>query len=306
MPGPAAPRASGSAWTDLLHAEVAFLLREAGLAVLHIKGPTLAQWLYDDGTRPAGDVDVLVSPAQVDTALEILRLHGFVERFEGVDRAATTDHAVAMYRPDEQTGHDEVDVHSSFPGLDADPARTFDELWRRRELAQLAHTDVWFPDRAGVALLTVLNTARSRTPKTLEDLRRLLASDVEWDLVVALAARLGAAGGLRAGLELDPDGPAVVATTPLADVTVSREWRLRIDDAPRTALRLDELGALPWHRKAESVGRWLFPPPAVLRMRDPQVGHGIGPVAVAYLRRVGQGIAGFPTALQMLRRARRR
>jgi hypothetical protein len=304
VPGPAAPQASGWAWTELLHAEVAYLLRTAGIDVLHVKGPTVAQWLYDDDARAPGDVDVLVSPGQMDVALDVLRRAGFVERFEGVDRAATTDHAVAMYRPDAQTGHDEVDVHSYFPGLDTDAARAFTELWRRREPARLAHTDVWFPDRCSIALLTVLNTARSRSSKTVEDLRRLIRSDVEWDLVCALARRLGAAGALRAGLELEPAGAAIAAAQ-LEDIDVPRGWRLRLEDAPRTALRLDELGTLPWRERPRVVGRWLFPTPAVLRMRNPAVGHGVLPVTVAYLHRLRDGLAVLPASLRTLRSTRR-
>ena len=57
---------SARAWSELLHAEVAYLLRHAGIPVLHIKGPTVALWLYDEGERPWGDVDILVPPSRLD------------------------------------------------------------------------------------------------------------------------------------------------------------------------------------------------------------------------------------------------
>ena len=45
---------SARAWSELLHAEVGTLLRLAGVPCLHIKGPTVATWLYDEGERAVG------------------------------------------------------------------------------------------------------------------------------------------------------------------------------------------------------------------------------------------------------------
>lgn len=303
------PRPSSRAWTELLHAEVAYLLRTAGIPVLHIKGPTVALWLYEEGERPWGDVDVMVPPSRMHEALAVLSAHGLVERYVGVNRDSTEDHAITLARTDPDLGFDEVDVHDRFPGIDADPERAFESLWRRREPARLAHTDVWFPDHTSRALLIALNTARSHASrKARTDLARMLeaSAGVEWDLVVDLARRLDALPALRAGLELDPSGHAVIETSGLADVPVSVEWRLRLADAPRTALRLDELRRMPWRRRSGALGRWLFPPAAVVRMRDPWAAAGRVALACAYARRYRDGMAALPASVRALRRTRRR
>ena len=298
------PRPSSRAWTELLHAEVAYLLRTAGIDVLHIKGPTVARWLYDDDEREWGDVDILVAPSQLQDALAVLADRGLVERYPGVNQHTTDDHAVTIARTDPSIGFDEVDVHYRFEGIDADPERAFDELWRRREPDQLAHTDVWFPDLTTRALLVALNSARSAgSSKALGDLRRLLddGAGVEWDLVVDLARRLDALSALRAGLELDPAGHDVIASNSLADVAVSREWRMRVSRAPRTAWRLDELRRMPLSRRPGAVARWVIPSPAVLRMRDPRAEAGRAALLVAYLRRLRDGAQDLPSSVRAVR-----
>lgn len=298
---------SARAASELLHAEVGWLLARAGIPVLHIKGPTVALWLYDDGERAWGDVDVLVPPSRLDEALEVLAAAGMTEVFAGVNRHTTTDHAVAVARREAAGVVAEVDVHDRFPGIDAEPERAFTELWRRREPGRLAHVDLWLPDLPTRALLVVLNCARSPTPKARGDLERLVAAaDADdWADVLSLAARVQALPALRAGLELHPVGREVVASTALAGVAVSTEWRLRLAGAPRTALRLDELRRLSWGQRVSAVGRWLVPAPGVLRMRDPAAAGGPGRLAAAYVRRLGDGARAVPPSLRALRQQRR-
>ena len=204
---------SARAWSELLHAEVGTLLRLAGVPCLHIKGPTVATWLYDEGERPWGDVDILVSPARMDDALEVLIDSGFAYRDRGLRWRTSEDHAITLWHDPAgvqgPSGAAEVDVHHRFQGIETDPERAFEELWRRREPATLAQLDVWFPDLTTRALLVVLNVARDpRSGRAREDLRRLVASgdDRDWARAIALATRLDALESFRAGLELDPDG----------------------------------------------------------------------------------------------------
>jgi glycosyltransferase involved in cell wall biosynthesis len=303
---------SARAWSELLHAEVAHLLRQAHVRALHIKGPSVAQWLYDDeDERPWGDVDVLVPPAELRRAVDALAAAGMHERFAGVTAGTTEDHAVTVARLAGGGVVAEVDVHERFPGIDAPADEAFEELWRRREPAQLGHRPVWLPDIPTRALLVALNTARSQTPQALRDLAKLVAAadDDDWQDVIALARRLHALPALRAGLELDPAGRAVVDSTPLRHVAVTPEWRLRISGAPRTALRLDELSRLRGPARLAAVARWLVPSPAVLRMRDPRAGGGPTQLAAAYIRRFGDGVRATPpsvAAFVQQRRAHRR
>lgn len=240
--------------------------------------------------------------------MTVLGRHGFTNPFPGVTRSTSTDQSIAVRRVDPAYGKDEVDVHDRFPGIEIDPARAFDILWARRRPAQMAHLPVWFPDLTSRAVLTVLNTARtSYADKPRRDLQLLVTSRcwVDWNEVVALGRALGALPALRAGLELEDRGRAIVAATDLRDVPVSVEWKLRLAGAPRTALRLDELARLSWSRRVSTVGKFLFPAPAILRMRDPRAGGGRLPLAVAYLRRLGEGLRELPSSVSELRRSRR-
>ena len=51
-------------------------------------------------------------------ALDALDTHGCVDRFPGVNRRTSTDHAIALRQLDPAIGLDEVDVHDHFEGLD--------------------------------------------------------------------------------------------------------------------------------------------------------------------------------------------
>jgi len=306
---PAVTQVSARAWSELLHAQVAYLMRSAGIPALHIKGPTVALWLYDEGERPWGDVDILVPPSRMEDALELLLSSGFDERFPGVTRQTTTDHAITLvHNPpgDPGSAGAEVDVHDRFVGIDADPEWVFDQLWRRREPDQLGHIDVWFPDIATRALLIALNTARSDTPKAREDLARLIRTGdpEDWEEVVWLAGRVQALPALRAGLEIDPAGSNIVETAGLAHVSVSPEWALRASGAPRTALRLEELGRLPWSSRPRALARWLFPSPAIIRMRDPAAAGNIFRLTGGYLRRLRDGLVAALPSVRALRRIR--
>lgn len=299
---------SSETWSELLHAEVAYLLRTAGVPVLHIKGPTVALWLYEPGERAWGDVDILVPPTRMHDALAALTASGFLERYPGVNRLTSTDHAITLARPGLKGRSEEVDVHDRFEGMDDDPERTFAELWSRREPVELAHSEVIFPDLPTRALLVALNTARSSgSRRSRQDLSRLVASAnaTDWEDVIALARRVNALPGLRAGLELDEQGRAVVATTGLAEVGVSAEWRLRVASAPRTAVRLEELSRLPWAKRGAVLGRWLFPPVPVLRMRDARAASGKTALVMAYLRRLCDGVRALHSSLHALRQGRR-
>lgn len=295
---------SARAWSELLHAEVGYLLRAAGIPCLHIKGPTVALWLYDEGERSWGDVDVLVPPGRMDEALAALQHAGMSEAYPGVNRHTSNDHAVTLLSLD---GSFEIDVHDRFEGIDRDPGEAFEELWRRREPARLGHVDVWFPDLTTRALLVAVNTARQATDKAREDLRRLVASagDDDWAALVWLAGRIEALPALRAGLEILPEGADVVRRTALAEVDVSPEWRLRVGGAPRTALRLDELRRMSWSRRIHTILRWIVPAPAIIRMRDPAARGNAARLVVGYLRRWRDGVTSIAPSVGALRRARR-
>lgn len=286
---------SSRAWSELVHAQVGALLRGAGLPCLHIKGPTVATWLYDDDERPWGDVDILLPPSAMDPALEVLLSSGFSHRDPGLRWRTSEDHALTLWHDPHHSavrGHGEVDVHHRFPGIDQDPERAFGELWRRREPARLGGFDVWFPDHPTRSLLVVLNRARDPYgAKAVTDLGRLLDQTTaeDWRRTVSLAARVDALGALRAGLELEPRGSDVIASTDLADVEVPAGWRLRAAGSSRTAVRLAELRSAGPLARVRAVAGWAVPSPAIIRYRDPRASHGLWPLARGYADRYRQG-----------------
>jgi hypothetical protein len=278
-----------------VHAQVGVLLAGAGLPCLHIKGPTVATWLYDEGERSWGDVDILLPPSAMDAALEVLVSSTFSHRDRGLRWRTSEDHALTLWHDphhDATHGFGELDVHHRFPGIDEDPELAFAELWRRREPYRLAGYEVWFPDLPSRALLLVLNAARDPYgAKAREDLRRLMAeaSEDDWRRTIDLARRLKAMDALRAGVELEPAGHDLVASTALADVEVSAAWRLRTSGSTRTAVRLEELRRLGPLAKARAVAGWVVPSPAIIRMRDPRAADSAWALARGYATRYRQG-----------------
>src|SRR3954454_817802 len=58
---------------DLATAEAVEALRGVGVRSIVLKGPSIARWLYDDGSpRPYGDSDLLVSPERLGPAASAL------------------------------------------------------------------------------------------------------------------------------------------------------------------------------------------------------------------------------------------
>jgi hypothetical protein len=300
------------AWCEVLHAEVGTRLGAAGIPCLHIKGPTVATWLYEPGERPWGDVDILLPPSRMDDALEVLLAARFSYRDPGLRWRTSEDHALTLnYDPDGQAQRKvaaEVDIHHRFLGIDGDPEQVFAELWRRREPTRLAGLEVWFPDIATRSLIAVLNAARDpRGAKAPKDLRRLLdaATDADWARTIALARRVDASQALRAGLEIEPAGREIVARTSLADVTVSPAVRLRAEGSSRTAVRIQELRSFGTMKKLRMVAGWVVPSPAVIRMREPAAAGSAWRMGRAYLARYRQGARELSASVREMRERRR-
>jgi hypothetical protein len=70
-----------SVWQDVLHHALHAILgalQQGGIRAAALKGPVLAARLYDEHTaRPSSDLDVLVEPASIDAACELLRPLGY-------------------------------------------------------------------------------------------------------------------------------------------------------------------------------------------------------------------------------------
>ncbi|MFL6170237.1 MAG: nucleotidyltransferase family protein [Ornithinibacter sp.] len=183
---------------ELAHAAVQALAERAGVDVLHVKGPAVHPGLRDSG-RAGTDVDVIVRPSGVEALMGALRAHGW--RVETTfDAGSAFDHAANLYHPSWGL----LDVHRHYPGMDRDPAGTFDRLWADRTCMALAHVSCAVPDPIAQSLVLLLHAARTPVPvgphpdiapnwtdRTDQDRERIRALAADTGATVALAAATG-------------------------------------------------------------------------------------------------------------------
>ncbi|MFL6176774.1 MAG: nucleotidyltransferase family protein [Ornithinibacter sp.] len=183
---------------ELAHAAVQALADRAGVDVLHVKGPAVHPGLRDSG-RAGTDVDVIVRPSGVEALMGALDAHGW--RVETTfDAGSAFDHAANLYHPSWGL----LDVHRHYPGMDRDPAGTFDRLWADRTCMALAHVSCAVPDPIAQSLVLLLHAARTPVPggphpdiapnwtdRTDQDRERIRALAADTGATVALAAATG-------------------------------------------------------------------------------------------------------------------
>ena len=140
---------------SLAHAAVQTLADDHGLDVLHVKGLALDPSLRWAG-RTSTDVDVLVRPAQVRPFLQLLKAHGWrvITSFES---ASAFEHSATLWH--DQWEH--LDLHRTFPGIDRDPGRAFDLLWRDHVDRTIGGVACPLPAIPAQGLLLLLHAARA-------------------------------------------------------------------------------------------------------------------------------------------------
>ena len=140
---------------SLAHAAVQFLADQHSVDVLHVKGLALDPSQVWSG-RTSTDADVLVRPAHVERLLEVLKGHGWrvVNTFEN---ASAFEHSATLWHDQWQY----LDLHRAFPGIDRDPDRSFELLWRESEQRVIAAVACPVPSVPAQALLLLLHAARS-------------------------------------------------------------------------------------------------------------------------------------------------
>ncbi len=219
----------------LMHALLQFIADEAGIDLLHIKGPALESALR--ASRPTStDADVLVRPRDAELFLAQLRRHGFDQRTT-FESGSAFEHAASLW-------HDTlgwVDAHRRFPGIGLPASQAFDVLWRDRSTIQIAHVHCSVPPPAAQRLILMLHAARGDnagdrqrawTPEFQPAIENLA---VRLDAEVALAAATGHLDEFR-------DHPEYRLWAHFASGDHRRldEWRGRIQAArnPAEAARL--------------------------------------------------------------------
>jgi hypothetical protein len=180
------------ALTRLAHAATQTALQQAGIRVLHIKGPAMAPHLLWPG-RGSTDADVLVPYSQAQRCIGVLGRHGWsVEaRFENnsaFEHAATLHHELWGY----------LDLHRTIPGFRIDADHAFEVLWRDHHTSTIAGIPCDVPSEPAQILILLLHAGRSarggRGARDVEHVWNHADSDTRAGVVAAvteLDAELG-------------------------------------------------------------------------------------------------------------------
>ena len=186
---------------------------DEGVRAIVLKGPSFADWLYTDGTRRRyGDVDLLVSPAQLEQANAVLSRHGFVPHTPGEHplRDPTAGQPWVRERDDAV-----IDLHVRLHGVGAPAAIAWTELSADTERQRVGGIKVEVLRPSARALHVALHAAQhgSRASKPIEDLRRALAVLDEdlWHEAAILAAHIQALPAFATGLRHLPEGGVLAA-----------------------------------------------------------------------------------------------
>jgi putative nucleotidyltransferase-like protein len=272
---------------DRVTAEVVTAFRAKGIESILLKGPAIAQWLYDEGAlRPYADCDLLVPPDDFVRGETVLADLGF-ER-EGLDTIPGDwpKHARTWYRDDGGN----VDLHRTFVGVGVTDAQLWEQFSSRTEIMKVAGTDVRVLSKPGRALVLTLHAAKdgARVGKARHDLGHALERvPLEvWREAAALAVRLEASPAFAAGLRLVLDGRRLADELGLpSEIPMETALRQR-GGAPPFAVGIEWLATTPGvMRKVALIGRKLLPPSAFMRSWSPLARRGRLGLALAYLWR---------------------
>jgi hypothetical protein len=269
---------------DATTAEVIGALRDAGVDPVLLKGPVLAQWLYDEGdSRPYVDADLLISPPQHAEAERILKQLGFTQSVRPWENERRVEHDSVWQRPGDAGV---VDLHRSLPGVRGVSPET---LWRHIWPGTIDWRmpapggTVRVLDEPARALLVALHAAHhlaeGRVPvRPLADLERALARTplATWEAAAVLARRLRAGPHFARGLHAVSGGDVLAARLGLPAPSSGYEVaegieRLAAARGIRPRLRL-LIGAL-------------WPSPSYLRWSSSLARRGPVGLGVAYLIR---------------------
>lgn len=115
-------------------------LERDGIRVMAFKGPVLSQQLFGEtGLRPAGDLDLLVSPADVATASAVLQGQGYQRTFPDFELTALQWRKFLNLQHEVNHRHPERGVTVELQWrLEGMPDQDFEELWKARRSVSLA------------------------------------------------------------------------------------------------------------------------------------------------------------------------
>jgi Uncharacterised nucleotidyltransferase len=302
LPSELLKQAMWSLAVDKLTAEAVEEFESRGIEVLLVKGPVIARWLYPREVRRYGDSDLVVAPENWDDAVALLEEMGFRDYLAALEHPRIKSRAGTGFR----RGAENIDLHSTLPGLRADPQEVWQTLWAAAQTQEVGGRVVLVPDRAGVLMHLALHAAHHVEGRPLEDLARAVdtATQQEWRGAVDLAARLGGLEAFASGLRLVPQAAGVAERLGLA-WTGSVEFDLRHARVP-LAEGLNDLMTAPLADRPGIIARELFPNAAFMRWAMPIARRGPAGLIVSYPARWFSMFWQLPVAVLTVYRTRRR
>jgi len=273
---------------DAVTGEVVSAFRQAGIPTLLLKGPTVASWLYDDGTvRYYMDSDIWVDPRRLRDAERVLAQLGF-ERVTPARLPVEGEvpHAEPWRRPGTAQ---EVDLHHTISGVGVAPETAWKELYPLAEPMDVGGQTVDVLPIPVRALLVVFHAAQHgpESGKLLMDVERAVerVPDEVWLEAARVARRLDATPTLGDGLRMVPSGAALADRLRFPTHELVETARGPHSRAP-LALGFERLSeAASVGERLRLVWREVVPSPDFLRWWSPLARRGPVGLAAAYLWR---------------------
>jgi hypothetical protein len=288
--------------------EVLRAFAAGGCRSILLKGSTLQDELYDAGSlRVYRDTDLLVAPAELKRAGEILSTLGFELRLDHRHHPTVTEpHAQEWQRARDRQA---VDLHWRLAGVELAPQRAWLILAARTEPIVVAGAPGERLDRAATALLLALHAAHHGMTRaeSFRDLERALTRfpPHAWIPAARLALELGAGEAFAAGLRLTPEGARLADELALSEVVSRRRRLMAAEQTPGSLGVLRILEAPTARARLRAVRDELLPAPAMMRSTSPLARRGRAGLVLAYPARVLARAFRLPEAIRALRASRR-
>jgi putative nucleotidyltransferase-like protein len=290
--------------TDAVAVEVVGEFDLRGIRTLVLRGPGIARWLYREGERDYGDVDLLVEPDSVERAEEALRDLGFRGRPLHPLKHRRPRHAQMWVRATTPP----VDLHRTIVGVAASDREVWAALRGYSKPITLHDVAVQTLDRTGLLVLLTLHAAQHGLEAATRDLAVALTrvGSEEWEQARSLATQLEALPAFGVGLRMFPAGREIADRLEI-DTSPIPETLLRSEAAPDLALGLNWAADLPSTRlRARFIVSKVFPDANSMCASSGVARRGKAGLAAAYLQRLLWLSIRAPRAIRAVRRARRR